>query len=188
MMTLQNAINGAIATLESLRDLEAPLHRASQLVAEALCTGHKLLCCGNGGSAADAAHFATEFLCRFVEDRRPYPALALTSEGSLLTAVGNDYSFEEVFSRQVRGLAQPGDILVAFTTSGNSPNILRALEEANRRGITSIAFLGRDGGAARGLATVDLIVPGKVTARIQEGHKLLLHALCETVEQTLPRE
>lgn len=187
MMILQNAINGAIATLESLRTLEEPLQRASELVTHALCNGKKLLCCGNGGSAADAAHFATEFLCRFMEDRRPYPALCLASEGSLLTAVGNDYSFDEVFARQVRGLAQAGDILIAFTTSGNSRNILRALEEANRRNIASIAFLGRDGGPAKGLATVELLVPGKVTARIQEGHKLLLHALCETVEQSLPK-
>lgn len=187
MTTLQNVINGAIATFESLRQMEEPLNQAAQLISNSLRSGNKLLCCGNGGSAADAAHFATEFLCRFCEDRRPYPALCLASEGSLLCAIGNDYAFEEIFARQVAGLAKPGDILAVFTTSGNSRNIIRALEEARLRGIESIAFLGRDGGPTKGLATVELLVPGKVTARIQEGHKLLLHALCEMVEQTLPK-
>lgn len=188
MMILQNAINGALDTLESLRAMEEPLERAAAMVSRALCDGKKLLCCGNGGSAADAAHFATEFLCRFMGDRRPYPALCLASEGSLMAAIGNDYHFEEVFARQVWGLAQPGDLLVVFTTSGNSRNVIRALEEAKARGIQSIAFLGRDGGATKGMATIDLIVPGTVTARIQEGHKLLLHALCEMVEQSVPKK
>lgn len=188
MTTLQKSISGAIETLESLRALEEPLRRAADMVGTALSNGKKLLCCGNGGSGADAAHFATEFLCRFMGDRRPYPALCLASEGSLLTAIGNDYNFEELFARQVWGLALPGDVLAVFTTSGNSRNVVRALEEAKERGIQSIAFLGRDGGVTKGLATIDLLVPGTVTARIQEGHKLLLHALCEMVEEMVPKQ
>lgn len=187
MSILQNVISGSIETLQTLRSLEAPLQRAAEMVGGALRDGKKLLCCGNGGSGADAAHFATEFLCRFMGDRRPYPALCLASEGSLLTAIGNDYQFEEIFARQVWGLAVPGDVLAVFTTSGNSRNVVRALEEAKRVGIQSIAFLGRDGGVTKGLATVELLVSGNVTARVQEAHKVLLHALCEMVEEMVSK-
>ena len=145
----------------------------------------KLLVCGNGGSAADGADFATEFACRFINDRQPFPAINLSACGSLLTAIGNDYGFEQAFARQVRGFGRAGDVLVVLTTSGNSPNVLAALREASERGLQSIALLGREGGQARGLATVDLIVPSPVTARIQEGHKFLLHVLCEIVEERL---
>lgn len=185
MTLLARAINGALQTLESLKAFDQPLADAASLVSHSLRSGGKLLVCGNGGSAADAAHFATEFLCRFMGDRAPFPALSLTSEGSLLTAIGNDYAFDEVFARQVWGLARPGDILVVFTTSGKSRNVLRALEEARTRGIKSIAFLGRDGGFTRGIATVEFLVAGDVTARIQEAHKLLFHVLCEMVEPDL---
>ena len=131
---------------------------------------------------------ATEFLCRFVEDRRPYPAISLTANGEFLTAVCNDYAAEEIFARQVWGLGEKGDVLIAFTTSGKSRNVLRALEEAKRRGMESICFLGRDGGFTRGVATVDLIASGKNTARIQETQKLVFHVLCETVEQKLSKD
>lgn len=188
MNFLKRAIEEAVATAQALATLQEPLERAATLVAESLKSGHKLLVCGNGGSAADAAHLSTEYLCRFVEDRRPYPALCLSSEGSLLTATGNDYSFDQIFSRQVWGLGQPGDVLIAFTTSGKSRNVQLALEEANRRDLRSIAFLGRDGGSTKGLATVDLLVEGTVTARIQEAHKLLFHVLCEMTETMLARE
>ena len=188
MSLLQTAIIDAIATHRSLADLEPSLQRAAALVSRCLKSGHQLLCCGNGGSAADASHFATEFLCRFMGERRPYPALSLSSEGGLVTAIGNDYAFEEIFSRQIRGLGRPGDIVVAFTSSGNSRNILRALEEAHKHGLESIAFLGKDGGFTRGVATIDLLVPGTITARVQEGQKLLFHVLCELVEQELPKE
>ncbi len=176
----------AEATL-ALAKLEAPFTRAVDALAETLCSGHKLLACGNGGSAADSAHFTTEFLCRFCEDRRPYPALALASEGSLLCAIGNDYHFDEVFSRQIQGLAVPGDLVAVFSSSGKSPNILRALETAREMGIRSLAFLGRDGGPAKGLADVELIVDNSSTARIQEAHKVLIHAICEAVELRLPK-
>jgi phosphoheptose isomerase len=187
MTQLQRAIQDSIATLRGLTGLEEPLARATQMILACLTSGHKLLICGNGGSASDATHLATEFLCRFCDDRRPYPAISLTANGEFMTAVCNDYNADEIFARQIWGLGQPGDLVIAFTTSGKSKNVKRALEEARRLGIESICFLGRDGGFTRGLATLDLLVAGDNTARIQEGHKLLFHALCETVEEKLPK-
>ncbi len=187
MTQLQRAIEESVATLRGLETLEEPLARSAKLVLDCLTAGHKLLICGNGGSASDATHLATEFLCRFCDDRRPYPAISLTANGEFMTAVCNDYHADEIFARQVWGLGEKGDVLIAFTTSGKSKNILRALEAAKRQGIESICFLGRDGGFIKGLATIDLLVPGKVTARIQEGQKLLMHVLCEMVEEKLPK-
>ena len=187
MTVLQRAIEDSITTTRGLAVFEEPLNRAAKLVLHCLASGHKLLVCGNGGSASDATHLATEFLCRFMEDRRPYPAISLTANGEFMTAVGNDYDFEEVFARQVWGLGGKGDVLIAFTTSGKSRNILRALEEARRNGLDSICFLGRDGGFTKGAATIELIAPGNSTARIQEAQKLLFHVLCEMVEKELPK-
>jgi D-sedoheptulose 7-phosphate isomerase len=185
MAVFLHALDSAVATLNALRPLQPALEQAALLVQNCLLNGGKLLVCGNGGSAADAADFATEFACRFVSDRNPFPALNLTSCGSLTTAIGNDYGFEQLFARQVRGFGKPGDILIGLTTSGNSPNILAAFAEARNAGLQSIALLGRDGGRARGLASIDLVVPSQTTARIQEAHKFLLHTLCELVEPSL---
>jgi phosphoheptose isomerase len=187
MSHLQRAIEESIAAIRSLAGLEEPLNRAAQILLHSLTSGKKLLVCGNGGSASDATHLATEFLCRFREERRPYPAISLTANGEFMTAVCNDYHADEIFARQIWGLGEKGDVLIAITTSGKSKNVLRALEEAKRKGIESIAILGRDGGFTKGLATVDLIVPGSVTARIQEAQKVLFHALCEMVEEKLPK-
>ena len=132
---------------------------------------------------ADGADVATEYACRFSKDRAPYPAINLAACGSLITATGNDYGFEEVFARGVRAFGGAGDVFVGITTSGNSPNIIAALRAARELGVQTIALLGRDGGAARGLADVELIVPGTATARIQEAHKFLLHVICETVDE-----
>jgi phosphoheptose isomerase len=182
-----DSLQQAIELLRSLPPLERSLVQSADMVSKCLIGGNKLLVCGNGGSASDSAHFATEYLCRLNQDRRPYPALSLTSEGSLMTAVGNDYHFEDVFARQIWGLGQKGDVLIALSTSGKSKNILKALEESKKRGLESIAFLGREGGFCKGIATIDLIVPGDNTARIQEAHKFLFHVLCEIVEKTLPK-
>jgi len=133
MTLLQRNIEDSIASIRALAALEKPLGRAIELVVRCLASGHKLLLCGNGGSASDATHLATEFLCRFCDDRRPYPAISLTANGEFMTAVCNDYHADEVFARQVWGLGQPGDLLIAFTTSGKSRNVLRALEEAKRK-------------------------------------------------------
>jgi len=184
---IRNAMAEARHTLELVADLEADLTRASELVVPCLTSGHKLLVCGNGGSAADAADFCTEFACRFMDDRRPYPALNLSQGGSLLTATGNDYGFGEIFARQVAAFGQTGDVLIAISTSGNSVNIRRALEEGKARQLKTIALLGRSGGACKGIAQIDLIVPAQVTARIQEAHKFLLHVLCEICETQLPK-
>lgn len=182
---LHTNIAAARGMLDTLGRLDAPLNEAASMVERALLGGSKLLACGNGGSAADAMHFATEFVCRFIDDRRPYPALCLNANGGDLTATGNDYSFEDAFARQVHAFGRPGDVLVVFTTSGKSENVVRALAAANEVGLGSIAFLGRDGGPAKGLATIDLLVPHSDSATIQEGHKLLLHTLCGLVEPAL---
>jgi len=187
MAHLQKAIDEAVATFRGLTALEKPLNRAAKMVLACLTSGHKLLVCGNGGSASDATHFATEFLCRFCNDRRPYPAISLTANGEFMTAVCNDYHADEIFARQIWGLGGKGDVLIAFTTSGKSKNVLRALEEAKRKGIKSICFLGRDGGFTKGAATIDLPVTGDNTARIQEAQKLLYHVLCEMVDEKLPK-
>ena len=182
---LKDAITAAIKTLQSVANLDAEMAKASDLIEQCLRAGSKLLVCGNGGSAADAAHFATELVVRFTKDRRAYPAICLASDGGLLTAAGNDYGFDEIFARQVAAFGLPGDVLVCLTTSGNSKNVTRALEEAKARKLKAIAFLGRDGGSTIGMADVDLLVRSDSTARIQEAHQLLIHVLCETIESRL---
>jgi D-sedoheptulose 7-phosphate isomerase len=184
----QRAIGDSIATLQSLEKLEPQFARAANLITDCLTNKNKLLVCGNGGSASDAAHFATEFVVRFIKDRPAYPAICLTGDGGLLTAAGNDYGFDEIFARQVAAFGLPGDVLICLTTSGKSRNVKRALEEAKARKLKTIAFLGRDGGSTIGLADVDLLVASDSTARIQEAHKLLLHVLCETIESRLAQK
>src|SRR6266567_113531 len=182
---LKSALAAATKTLESLANLDEQLAKAADLIERSLRAENKLLVCGNGGSASDCAHFATELVCRFAKDRPAYPAICLTGDGGLLTAAGNDYGFEEIFARQVAAFGVPGDLLICLTTSGKSKNVLRALEEARSRKLKTIAFLGRDGGSTIGIADVDLLVASDSTARVQEAHKLLLHVLCETVESRL---
>ena len=185
---LKSALAAATKTLDSIIDLESQITKAAELVTDCLTSGKKILACGNGGSAADAADFCTELACRFVEDRRPYPAMNLSQGGSLLTATGNDYGFEEIFARQVHAFGASGDVLIAISTSGKSKNIRRAIEEARDRKLKTAALLGRDGGSVAGIADVDLIVKGDSTARIQEAHKFILHVLCEICEARLPRK
>ncbi len=188
MSDFQIFLDQCAANIVALRELEAPFHAAVEAVANCLNQGGKLLACGNGGSASDSSHLVSEFIIRFVEDRRSYPAIALASDAGVLTAAANDYGFAEVFARQISGLGRPEDVLIVFTSSGKSPNILRALEAAREKRLTSIAFLGRGGGPAKGMADIELIVPGTdLTARIQEAHKVLLHRLCEQVEKRVPR-
>jgi len=186
--TLEQAIYGSIETLQSLKKIESEIARAAEMIEQCLRGGNKLLICGNGGSASDAAHFATELVVRFAKDRRAYPAICLTGDGGLLTAAANDYGFDEIFARQVAAFGVEGDVLIVLTTSGKSKNVQRALEEAKSRKLKTIAFLGRDGGLTIGIADVDLLVASDSTARIQEAHKLLLHVLCETVESRLAQK
>jgi phosphoheptose isomerase len=175
----------AKAVLQQLLELEGQVEAATAIIAEAFLSGHKLLACGNGGSAADASHLTTEFVVRFDRERRAYPAISLSSNGGDLTAIGNDYSFADLFSRQVQAHGKPGDALAVFTTSGNSENIFRALVAAKDLKLKTIAFLGRDGGECAGMADVELLVAEKTTARIQEAHKFLLHTICELVDEQL---
>ena len=182
---LNDAIAAAKETLQSLLDLDPHVAKAAGLIEESLRAGNKLLVCGNGGSAADASHFATEFVVRFMKDRPAYPAVCLAADGGLLTAAGNDYGFDEIFARQVVAFGLPGDVLICLTTSGRSKNIERALQEAKARKLKTIVFLGRDGGSTVGMADVDLLVRSNSTARIQEAHQLLLHVLCEISETRL---
>jgi phosphoheptose isomerase len=185
---LDQAINGSMETLKSLEKIESKIARAAEMIEQCLRAGNKLLVCGNGGSASDAAHFTTELVVRFAKDRRAYPAICLTGDGGLLTAAGNDYGFDEIFARQVAAFGLEGDLLIVLTTSGKSKNVRRALEEAKSRMLKTIAFLGRDGGSTVGLADVDLLVASDSTARIQEAHQLLLHVLCEAVESRLAQK
>ena len=182
---LKSAVAAARETLQSLPDLAAQVESATDLIEQCLRAGNKLLVCGNGGSASDAAHFATELVVRFTKDRPAYPAIALAGDGGLLTAAGNDYGFDEIFARQVAAYGKENDLLICLTTSGKSKNVVRALEEAKTRKLKTVALLGRDGGSTIGLADVDLLVRGDSTARIQEAHKLLLHVLCEALESRL---
>src|SRR6266571_3743272 len=155
---LKSAIAAATKTLQSIVDLESQVTKAAELIVNCLTNDKKVLACGNGGSAADAADFCTELACRFVEDRQPYPALNLSQGGSLITATGNDYGFEEIFARQVLGFGSSDDVLIAISTSGKSKNIRRAIEEARNRKLKTVALLGRDGGSTAGVADVDLTV------------------------------
>jgi D-sedoheptulose 7-phosphate isomerase len=182
---LRDAIAAATETMRALSNLEPQMARAADVIDQCLRAGNKLLVCGNGGSAADASHFATELVVRFARNRPAQPAICLASDSAIVTAAGNDYGFDEIFARQVTAFGATGDVLIALTTSGNSPNVKRALEEAKARKLKTIAFLGRDGASTIGIADVELLVKGESTARIQEAHQLLLHVLCEIVESRL---
>jgi D-sedoheptulose 7-phosphate isomerase len=173
------------ALLQSMTGLSAHVHQAARLCSDSLQAGGKLLFCGNGGSAADSQHLASELTGRFIKDRRPLAALSLTTDSSALTCIGNDYAFDEVFARQVRGLGRVGDVLIGISTSGHSRNVIRAVEEARAIGMQVIGLLGRDGGALMPLCDVAVVVPSQVTARIQEAHILIGHTLCGLIEESL---
>ncbi len=186
-MTFEASLAETLRTFQDLTTIRPAIDRAGELMLATLQRGGKLLICGNGGSAAEAAHFATELVGRYAKTRRSLPAIALSSDGSLLSCIGNDFGYEQVFARQVAGLAQKGDLLVVLTSSGNSGNVIAALHEAKRLGLESVAFLGRSGGQARGLATCDLIIPGGSGAAAQEAHLFLIHHFCERIDGAFPQ-
>jgi len=161
------------------------LDRALSMVRDTVAAGGTLFFCGNGGSAADAQHLATEYVVRYMRDRRAYPAIALTTDTSLLTAAGNDLGFERVFARQVEALARPGDLLIIHSTSGNSPNVLKAAEAARERDVRVLAFSARDGGALRTVADHSVVIPTSRTDRAQELHLCIEHLICDFVERNL---
>jgi len=166
-------------------DLGPQLDVALGLVEDTVRAGGTLFFCGNGGSAADAQHLATEYVVRYMRNRRAYPAVALTTDSSLLTAAANDLGFEHVFARQIEALAKPGDLLIIHSTSGSSPNVLRAAEAARTRGVPVLAFSARDGGPLRELADHSVIIPTDRTDRAQELHLCIEHIICDIVERTL---
>jgi D-sedoheptulose 7-phosphate isomerase len=191
---LKKIAENAALTGEAIENFLAP--NAEQLLAlaghtvAALQSGNKVLVFGNGGSAADAQHLAAEFVGRFQMERKGLPSIAFTVDTSILTAVGNDYGFEDVFRRQVEALVREGDVVVGISTSGNSGNVLNALSEAREQGAVTVAFTGADGGRMKseGLADHVLVVPGKGSARIQEGHILVGHVVCDLVERAVATE
>lgn len=192
MSPLQRISHHFAASIEAKqRTLEAigpRIIQAAQSMAERLNQGGKILACGNGGSAADAQHFAAELVNRFEIERPGLAAIALTTDSSALTSIANDYAFEQVFARQVRALGRPGDVLLAISTSGHSPNVLAAIAAAREIGMTTVALTGRDGGAMAGqLSEGDLEIraSASATARIQEVHILLIHCLCDLIDQLL---
>ena len=182
MRSFEATLADTLRTFQSLAEIRTEIDRAGEMILSTLRRGNKLLICGNGGSAAEAAHFATELTGRYAKNRRSLPAIALSSDGSLVTCIGNDYGFDQAFARQIAGLAQTGDLVIAITSSGNSANIIAALTEAKSRGLASIAFLGRGGGQARGLASVDLVIPGDSGPATQEAHLFLIHYFCELID------
>jgi D-sedoheptulose 7-phosphate isomerase len=181
-VSLEGYLQEHLSLFQGLSVLSTPTERAAAMVVQALKNGNKLMLCGNGGSAADSQHLAAEFTGRFLKDRRPLAAIALSTDSSALTCIGNDYSFDEIFSRQVLGIGRPGDCLLAISTSGNSRNVIRAVEAAKSTGIDTIGLLGRDGGLLVGLCDFAIVVPSSTTARIQEAHIFIGHTLCAMVE------
>jgi len=174
------------ATAQRVAEQMRPsLEKALSMVRETVRRGGTLYFCGNGGSAADAQHLATEYVVRYMRSRRPYPAVALTTDTSLLTAVGNDLGFDEIFARQVEALAKPGDLLIIHTTSGNSPNLLRAAEVARAKGVDVLAMSAKDGGKLKALATHSVIVPTDRSDRAQELQLCIQHVICDLVEREL---
>lgn len=167
------------------RELDAAMSQALAMVRDTVTRGGTLFFCGNGGSAADAQHIATEYVVRYRRNRRAYPAVALTTDTSLLTAAGNDFGFDHIFSRQVEALANPGDLLIIHSTSGNSPNVLRAADAARVLGVQVLALSANDGGALRTLVDHMVIVPTTRTDRAQEIHLCIQHAICDEIEKSL---
>ncbi len=183
--SLTHDLREHLELFDRLEQLAPAIDRAAGLMTAALSAGHKILLCGNGGSAADSQHIAAELTGRFVGERRALAAIALSTDTSALTSIGNDYGFEEVFARQLAGVGAAGDCLVAISTSGNSRNVIRAAEVARGAGIQIIGLLGRDGGKLLPLCDVPIVVPSSTTARIQEAHIFIGHVLCASIEEAL---
>jgi D-sedoheptulose 7-phosphate isomerase len=184
----QHFRDSAAVKLEAQEILSMPIAASVDTMFAALANGNKILACGNGGSAADAQHFAAELIGRFERERPGLPAVALSTDSSILTAIGNDYSFEEIFSKQVRALGQAGDVLLAITTSGNSANVLAAVAEAHEREMVVIALTGKGGGRMNDMLAdtdIHICVPSERTARIQEVHLLTIHCLCDGIDAML---
>jgi len=189
-MNLLNRVNQHFSASIELQtqaksSLAAPIAQAGQMMANCLQQKHKIMTCGNGGSAEQAQHFSSEMINRFEKERQALAAIALTTDSSTLTSIANDYTFDNIFSRQIQALGQKGDILLALSTSGNSPNVLKAIEAAHLQNMQIILLSGRDGGKAAQGADIEIRVPSQSTARIQEVHLLIIHSLCDIIDHML---
>lgn len=189
-MTAPTALTSALLDLaetarKTAEQLGPQIEQATQMVADTIKRGGTLFFCGNGGSAADAQHMATEYVVRYMRNRKAYPAIALTTDTSLLTATGNDFGFDQIFSRQIEALCSPGDLVMIHSTSGNSPNVLRAAEAARGLGVATFALSAKDGGPLKDLVDLCIIIPTNRTDRAQELHLCIQHLICDAVEQSL---
>ena len=184
---LNTMIDAHVQCLKKLKPIEPALRRVGDMLLQCLLGGRKIMICGNGGSASDAQHFAAEIVGRFEKERRAYPAIALSTDTSILTAVGNDYGYEEVFSRQVDGLGRPGDVLLGISTSGGSENVIRAVKRGQSLDMQTVGLLGKKGGALKRLVDQAIVVDSTTTARIQETHIFILHYWAWLIESGLPQ-
>lgn len=182
---LQSELNNHIQAAQAMHELFPQIISSYEMISSCLKNDGKILICGNGGSAADSQHFAAELTGRYKRERKALAAIALSTDTSALTAIGNDYGYDHVFSRQTLALARPGDILFGISTSGNSQNIILAMQKAKEVGCKTIALSGRDGGKMKEIADLNLIAPSKDTPRIQEMHIFIIHCLCEMIESTI---
>lgn len=183
---LNTLIDAHVQCVQNLKTIAPALEKAGDLLLQCLLGSGKLMICGNGGSASDAQHFAAEIVGRFEKERRAYPAVALSTDTSILTAVGNDYGYHEVFARQVDGLGRSGDVLIGISTSGYSENVIRAVKRAESLGMQTVGLLGRDGGSLKSLVGQAIVVDSTSTARIQEAHIFILHYWAWQIESGLP--
>jgi D-sedoheptulose 7-phosphate isomerase len=183
---LNQLIEDHVLCMENLKKMSSALESAGKMLLSCLLDGGKLMACGNGGSASDAQHFTAEIVGRFEKERSAYPAVALSTDTSILTAVGNDYGYDEVFARQVQGLGRPKDVLIGISTSGYSQNVIRAVKQAKDMDIKSVGLLGKDGGTLKKLVDLSIVVESESTARIQETHIFILHYWALLIESGLP--
>ncbi len=181
--TFDENLRETLRTFNALADQKTAIDGAVDAILRCMRTGCKILVCGNGGSAAEAQHFTTELVGRYCSNRKSLPAISLTADPTLLTCIGNDFGWDEMFARQVDGLAQPGDVFVGMSTSGNSPNVLRAFERAQSLGLATILMLGKGGGKGKGRADFEVTVPSQKTGAVQEAHLFVIHYFCERIEQ-----
>ena len=184
---INSVIDEQINNLIMLKDngYDDKVIEISEVIVQSMKNGGKLMICGNGGSAADSQHIAAEIIGRFVKERKAFPAIALTTDSSILTCMGNDYDFDDIFSRQVEGLGKSGDVLIGISTSGNSKNVVKAVEKAKELGIITVGLLGKDGGKLKELCDYNITFPYKETARVQEHHLMTYHLICEFVEEKM---
>jgi D-sedoheptulose 7-phosphate isomerase len=183
----QQRLDEASRVISGLSEHDRKMQRVAQVLVHALRNGRKVMVCGNGGSSALASHFVGELVGRYHDTRVPVPAVHLGGDATQMACIANDFDWNEVFSRPLEAFGRRGDLLFVYTTTGNSPNVVRALEKAKQLGITSVAFLGKDGGTAKGLATHEIIVHSNDTPRVQEAHELMMHWLCEHVDEAFPK-